>query len=166
MEKKRKKIENGDGGKLPTIFFFFFFFFFFAFHFQNHWNLFWVYQNGNFLPEKNISRREKNQENWLCPLWKIFLLTPLIISHAGYLPRLSRSLNSSIVISSFKACWATTWNAWPWICMGWHRVMLSAFKNTSSTTCKWNSKRKWADELMQKGIWMSTLLPELAEFSR
>ena len=52
------------------------FFFFFLFTFQNHWNLFWVYQNGNFLPGKKISRQEKNQEIWLCPVWKIVLLRP------------------------------------------------------------------------------------------
>ena len=55
---------------------FFFFFFFFLFTFQNDWNLFWVYQNGNFLPGKSISRRGKNQEKWLCPLREIFLLRP------------------------------------------------------------------------------------------
>ena len=38
--------------------------------------LFWVYQKGNFLSGKSISCREKNQEKWLCPLWKIFLLHP------------------------------------------------------------------------------------------
>ena len=36
----------------------FFFFFFLLFTFENDEN----YQNGNFLPGKNISRREKNQE--------------------------------------------------------------------------------------------------------
>ena len=43
---------------------------------QNHWNLFWVYQNGIFLPGQNHFTRGKNQEKWLClrPLWKIFLL--------------------------------------------------------------------------------------------
>ena len=40
------------------------------------WNLFWVYQNRNFLPGKSISRWEKNQEKLLCPLWKKFLLRP------------------------------------------------------------------------------------------
>ena len=44
------------------------------FTFQNHSNLFWVYQNGNFLPGKSISCQEKNQEKWLCPIRKIFLL--------------------------------------------------------------------------------------------
>ena len=39
-----------------------FFFFFLLFTFENDENLFWVYQNGNFLPGKSISRREKNQE--------------------------------------------------------------------------------------------------------
>ena len=56
--------------------FFFLFFFFFAFIFENHWNLFWIYQNRNFLPGKSISRRGKNQEKWFCPLWKVFLLHP------------------------------------------------------------------------------------------
>ena len=56
--------------------FFFFFFFFLLFTFENDENLFWVYQNGNFLPGKSISRREKNQEKWLCPLRKICLLRP------------------------------------------------------------------------------------------
>ena len=36
--------------------------FFLLFTFENDENLFWVYQNGNFLPGKSISRREKNQE--------------------------------------------------------------------------------------------------------
>ena len=57
-------------------FFFFFFFFFLLFTFENDENLFWVYQIGNFLPGKSISRREKNQEKWLCPLRKICLLRP------------------------------------------------------------------------------------------
>ena len=56
--------------------FFFFFFFFLLFTFEKDKNLFWVYQNGNFLPGKSISRREKNQEKWLCPLRKICLLRP------------------------------------------------------------------------------------------
>ena len=37
------------------------------FTFQNHWNLLWVYQNGNFLPGKSISLWEKHQEKWLWP---------------------------------------------------------------------------------------------------
>ena len=45
-------------------------------HFSNDSNLFWVYQIGNFLPGKSISRRETNQEKWLCPLRKNFLLRP------------------------------------------------------------------------------------------
>ena len=35
---------------------------FLLFIFENDKNLSWVYQNGNFLPGKNISRQEKNQE--------------------------------------------------------------------------------------------------------
>ena len=49
------------------------------FSFQNHWNLVWVYQNGNFLPGKTISRREKIQEKLLAPSWKIFLLRPWLL---------------------------------------------------------------------------------------
>ena len=41
------------------------FFFILLFTFENDENLFWVYQNGNFLPGKNISLREKNLEKWL-----------------------------------------------------------------------------------------------------
>ena len=74
MEKKRKKnqkkgkwkIENGRGKsdkmrRRPWGPFFFpsSSFFFFLLTFQNHWNLFWVYQNGYFLHGKSISRREK-----------------------------------------------------------------------------------------------------------
>ena len=38
-------------------------FFFSLFTFQNHWNLFWLYQNGNFLSGKGISSREKIRKN-------------------------------------------------------------------------------------------------------
>ena len=65
---------------------FFFFFFFLLFTFENDENLFWVYQNGNFLPGKSISRREKNQEKWLCPLRKICLLRPCIWLYIGVWP--------------------------------------------------------------------------------
>ena len=37
--------------------------FFLLFTFEHHWNLFWVYQNGSFLPGKNISRHEKIRKN-------------------------------------------------------------------------------------------------------
>ena len=64
IEKKRWKIGNGSRktSKKEVRTFFFFFFFFLLFTFENDENLFWVYQNGNFLPGKSISRREKNQE--------------------------------------------------------------------------------------------------------
>ena len=89
LEKKRRKIEKGKGGKLKLegakvtkwgedfFFFFFFFFCFSLFTFQSHWNLFWVYQNGKFLPGKGIWRREKIQEKWLCPPLKYYPLMPL-----------------------------------------------------------------------------------------
>ena len=53
MENKGRKTVNGQGRSLimsrgP---------FFFFFTFRNNWNLFWVYQNGNFLPGKSISRQ-------------------------------------------------------------------------------------------------------------
>ena len=90
IQKKRRKIKKKrESGKLKmergkvskwgedffvSFFFFFFFFFFLLFTFQNHWNLFWIYQNGNFLLGKAFHAGKKNQEKWLCPLWKIFLL--------------------------------------------------------------------------------------------
>ena len=75
MERKRRKIWKGRGGKLKMssrsffkLFFCFVLFvcFFFAFHFLKHWNLFGVNQNRKFLPGKN-------REKWFCPFWKIFL---------------------------------------------------------------------------------------------
>ena len=60
-------------------FFFFFFFFFFClllFTFKKEWNLFWVYQNRNSLMGKKHFTPGKNQQKWLFPLWKIFLLRP------------------------------------------------------------------------------------------
>ena len=81
IEKKRRKggkleIEVGKVIKIEWGLFFFFFFFFLLVTFENDGNLFWIYQNGNFLPGKCKSRREKNQEKWLCPLRKICLLRP------------------------------------------------------------------------------------------
>ena len=63
IEKKRWKIGNGSRKTSEKEVRTFFFFFFLLFTFENDENLFWVYQNGNFLPGKSISRREKkNQE--------------------------------------------------------------------------------------------------------
>ena len=84
--KGKWKIENGRGKvwKWAEDFFFicfcflFVWFFFLLVTFWNHWNLFGVYQNGQFSWEKSYFMLGKNQETWLCPLWKIFLLaTPL-----------------------------------------------------------------------------------------
>ena len=60
-KKGRWKIENGrrKSYKMRRGFFFSFLFTFNLFTFQNHWNLFWVYQNGNFVPGKRILRQEK-----------------------------------------------------------------------------------------------------------
>ena len=55
---------------------FFFFFFFFSFHFWKRRKFVLGLPKWNFLPGKSISRREKNQEKWLCPLRKICLLRP------------------------------------------------------------------------------------------
>ena len=100
---KRRKIEKGkmEGGKVTkwaekT----FFFFFFLLFTFKSHWNLFWIYQNGNFILGKSISHREKNQEKWLCPLWKIFLFRPVGITCYQCTPRM---LVYSLVYSSVWA---------------------------------------------------------------
>ena len=65
--------------------FFFFFFFSFSFSFfllftfwnQNHWNLFWVYQNGKISTgKKSISRREKRPLKLTGP----FSLNPALVS--------------------------------------------------------------------------------------
>ena len=67
-ENGEEKKENRKRGRLQneerT---FFFFFFFFAFHFWNHWNLIWVYQNGNFLPEKVFHAEKKIRKNNFAP---------------------------------------------------------------------------------------------------
>ena len=52
------------------------------FTFENDGNLFCVYQNGNFLPGKSISRREKNQEKTLPPQ-KNMPVTPLLGDRVG-----------------------------------------------------------------------------------
>ena len=88
IEKKRRKtvkgkVENGNGSRKcykkrwgP------FFFFFLLFTFENDGNLFWVYQNGNFLLGKNISRREKKSGKIITlPPQKNTPVTPLIQSH-------------------------------------------------------------------------------------
>ena len=59
---------------------FFFFFFFPLFIFENDGNLFWVYQNGNFLPGKSISRREKKSGKITLPLQENMPVTPLGLS--------------------------------------------------------------------------------------
>ena len=72
-----EKLQNKERTFSFSFFFFFFFFFFLLLTFQNHENLFWVYQNGNFLPGKSISRRERNQEKLFCPSRKKSPVTPL-----------------------------------------------------------------------------------------
>ena len=61
--------------------FFFFFFFFLLFTFQNHSNLFWVYQNGNFLPGKRLFKPGKKSRKMTLPPPKIFPVTPLWIRY-------------------------------------------------------------------------------------
>ena len=70
MEKKRRKIEKGrwkiENGRRKVIKWWedpLFFLSFLLFTFENHWKLFWVYQNCNFLLGKNISRQEKKNQN-------------------------------------------------------------------------------------------------------
>ena len=96
MGKKRRKIvkgkrEGGKGGKLkmeggksskmrrrPFFLFFFVVGGFFVFiTFQNDENLFWVYQNRNFLLGKSISRREKIRKNDFAPSEKLSCYAPV-----------------------------------------------------------------------------------------
>ena len=84
---KEEKWQNEEMTLLCFVCFFFFvcvflFFVFLLFTFQNHWNLFWVYQNGNFLLGKSISCQEKIQEKLLCSSLKNFPLMPCI-KHLG-----------------------------------------------------------------------------------
>ena len=60
----------------------FFFFFFLLFTFQNHWHLFWGYQNGNFLPGKSISHRKKFKKNDFAPSEKYSSYAPAILNAA------------------------------------------------------------------------------------
>ena len=50
---------------------------FWIFTFENDKNLFWVYQSGNFLSGKNISRQEKNiRKNYFAPSEKYACYAP------------------------------------------------------------------------------------------
>ena len=53
-----------------------FFFFFLLFTFENDGNLFWIYQNGNFLPGKYISRRGKKSGKMTLPPQKNMPVRP------------------------------------------------------------------------------------------
>ena len=55
---------------------FFSFFSSLLFTFENDGNLLWVYQNGNFLPGKSISHREKIRENDFAPSEKYACYAP------------------------------------------------------------------------------------------
>ena len=82
LKGKKWKIENGRGKvwKRAEDFFLFIFliiylFIYFACHFLKPLKfVFGVYQNGQFYQENSYFMLGKNQETWLCPLWKIFLL--------------------------------------------------------------------------------------------
>ena len=98
MEQKRRKIEKVKvekwkwfEEKLPKwgedhlffvvclflfLFLFCLFVCFLLFTFQNHWNLFWVYQNGTFLPGKSISRGNKIRKNDFAPSVKYSSYAP------------------------------------------------------------------------------------------
>ena len=90
IDKKRRKMVKGrlkigkgsrkSSKKIWRLFFFFFLFFFLPFTFENDRNLFWVYQNGKFSTGKKHFTPGKNQEKWLCPLRKICLLRPWLVS--------------------------------------------------------------------------------------
>ena len=82
MEKKKKENWKREGGKLKMeggkvqnkertfyfyLFIYLFFFFFSLFTFQNHWNLFWVYQMGIFYQEKAFQAGKKIWKNYIAP---------------------------------------------------------------------------------------------------
>ena len=99
MEKGKVKIENGKGkvtkGGEDFVLFCFVFVFcflfcfcfvlfcfclfvclFLLFTFQNDWGLFWVYQNGNFLPGKSVCAGEKIRKNDFAPSEKYGCYAP------------------------------------------------------------------------------------------
>ena len=80
--KWRWKIKNGrrKSYKMRRGFFSFFlsFFFFFLFTFQNHWTLFWAYQNGNFYREKSFYSGEKIRKNEFAPSEKYYSYAPVL----------------------------------------------------------------------------------------
>ena len=82
-KKKERKIEREGGKLMGESYKFgeeFFFFFFLLFTFQNHWNLFWVYQNGKFSPGKTFhARGKKKTGNMTLPPLKNIPLMPLPI---------------------------------------------------------------------------------------
>ena len=57
--------------------------FFSLFTSENDGNLFWVYQNGNFLPGKSISRRDKKSGKMTLPPQKNMPVTPLVTRMVG-----------------------------------------------------------------------------------
>ena len=85
-EEKKENCKR-EGGKLETevgkaikrgelFFFFFFFFFFLLFTFENDGNLFWVHQNGNFLPGKAFHAGKKIRKNDFAPSEKYACYAP------------------------------------------------------------------------------------------
>ena len=74
MEQKRRKIGKGKVKKLKMEGSFFFSFLLFTF--ENHRNLFWIYQNVNFL--KAFHARKKIWKNDFAPSKKIFPLRPCL----------------------------------------------------------------------------------------
>ena len=55
------------------------FFFFFLFTFENYRNLFWIYQNGNFLPGKKHFTPGKKSGKMTLPPQKNMPVTPLLL---------------------------------------------------------------------------------------
>ena len=69
-EDGKLKMEGGKVTKWQVNFFF---------TFKKHWNFFWVYQNGNFLPGKSILHWEKKSGKMTLPPLKNIPLTPLTL---------------------------------------------------------------------------------------
>ena len=106
-----KVIKRGEGEDL-----FFFFFFFFCFSLLKTTEIcFGSTRNGKFSTGKSISRREKNQERWLCPLRKICLLRPCLrVGCPGFscvaLLQLSQSRTLGPRMLGTNQC--TLWDTW------------------------------------------------------
>ena len=146
---KRKKKRWGP--------FFFFFFFFLLFTFENDENLFWVYQNGNFLPGKSTSRRETNEEKWLCPLRKICLLRPCKLTETLRFLTFRFTHTQTSALASNRSCWQKHKRVH-------YKIMEIEAKTISFDETQW--KRSMICDYITASPWWNVILCKVLECHR